>query len=288
MIVVAGISWAVVLGQVCGIVSNLDSEEQVFRSRMDELNTMMEDRVIDPEVRTRLRSFFLSNKTAQRRARQKHIIASMSPGLRGEVALEINRRWMMKVSLLKHIIDGCSSPKKGPFYTAFLVEVSLKLTTCIYAQSETFGMNHTLCILLRGLVAQNDRIRQSGSVWGIDFCLTDPRLISNVDSFAMTYVEMMTLGRSVFMKLVEKHGRACPELRKCIRRMTCWLAFQRAIWWEAARRQAASNPNSPGRRRRRTGTHTFTPKLSPTEWQDEVVDSCTEDCIGHSLDFSKV
>eukprot|EP00405_Crypthecodinium_cohnii_P008377 CAMPEP_0206424720 /NCGR_PEP_ID=MMETSP0324_2-20121206/3392_1 /ASSEMBLY_ACC=CAM_ASM_000836 /TAXON_ID=2866 /ORGANISM="Crypthecodinium cohnii, Strain Seligo" /LENGTH=267 /DNA_ID=CAMNT_0053889421 /DNA_START=97 /DNA_END=901 /DNA_ORIENTATION=- len=163
MIVVAGISWAVVLGQVCGIVSNLDSEEQVFRSRMDELNTMMEDRVIDPEVRTRLRSFFLSNKTAQRRARQKHIIASMSPGLRGEVALEINRRWMMKVSLLKHIIDGCSSPKKGPFYTAFLVEVSLKLTTCIYAQSETFGMNHTLCILLRGLVAQNDRIRPFGA-----------------------------------------------------------------------------------------------------------------------------
>merc|ERR1719356_288088 len=93
-----------VLGQVCGIVGNMDQDEQQFRKTMDELNFMMDDRQLPKMMRRRLRGFFLANKLAQRHEHQRQIVQAMSPGLQGEVVMEMNRIWLTKVSFLSGLL----------------------------------------------------------------------------------------------------------------------------------------------------------------------------------------
>eukprot|EP00405_Crypthecodinium_cohnii_P035180 CAMPEP_0206528080 /NCGR_PEP_ID=MMETSP0325_2-20121206/1739_1 /ASSEMBLY_ACC=CAM_ASM_000347 /TAXON_ID=2866 /ORGANISM="Crypthecodinium cohnii, Strain Seligo" /LENGTH=527 /DNA_ID=CAMNT_0054023629 /DNA_START=719 /DNA_END=2302 /DNA_ORIENTATION=+ len=237
MIIVSGISWAVVLGQVSGIVSNLGSEEQEFRSRMDELNSMMEDRVMDPTMRQRLRTFFLSNRSARRRNRQRQIISEMSSGLQGEVVLELNRMWIAKVSMLNQMLEKASVDiVSAPQYRSVIVEVAMKLQLVVHAQSEVFGEPYKLNILILGLVARQHRVYTSGSVWGIDFVLADSKYAEPCESFALTYCELTTLKRKTFFDVIKKHATVLPKLQYEVRYHCRWLSFQRAILAEAKER----------------------------------------------------
>lgn len=235
IVVISGVSWAVVLGQVCGIVANLDPDEEAFRRTMDDLKSMMKDRVMPEGLRMRLRSFFRANKRAQHRARHHHLIANMSPGLQGEVVMEINRMWIEKVRLLKVLLEDPTASLRLRFH-AFVVDVSQKMQLAIHAQSEVFGEPHVLYILKRGLVSRGIKLHHLGSVWGVDFLLSKRKLIEPFASIALTYVELTSLQRDVFFELVESRTGSCPELKQKVRKYCGWLAFQRAIRLEARRR----------------------------------------------------
>uniref|UniRef100_A0A7S2K5J3 Ion transport domain-containing protein n=1 Tax=Zooxanthella nutricula TaxID=1333877 RepID=A0A7S2K5J3_9DINO len=237
MLVISGISWAVVLGQVCGTIANLNKDEQAFRSTMDELNVMMSDRVMPPEMRRRLRSFFLSNKLAQRRARHMRVVEAMSPGLKGQVVMELNRVWIRKVSFLEVILQEAEVSDKGSYFYSFVVDVSVQLQARCFAQGEVFGSVQALCILSRGLVSKGGRLHSAGAVWGKDFVLSDIKLLEPSDSLALTYVEVLSINRDNFLHLVEVHNISCPGLKAKVRWFCCWLAFQRALIYESKRRR---------------------------------------------------
>jgi len=249
MIMISGISWAVCLGQVCGIVTSLNQDEQAFRSTMDTLNLMMRDRAISKDMQRQLRSFFLSNKVAQRRARHQHIVNAMSPGLQGLVALELNRTWIENVSFLRKILAAARSDSELELkVTPFVVEVSQKMTLRVHAQSEVFGHAQTLYILNVGLVSRNLKLHRCGSVWGSDFVLSDKRQLEPFESLALTYIEITILGRSDFLTLVEKYRETCPDLAKQVRRFCCWMSLQRAILHEAFLRRKAIAVQQSGKK----------------------------------------
>merc|ERR1719384_1007506 len=118
-----------------------------------------------------------------------------------------------------------------------------------YAQSETFGQMQVLYIVNRGLASRRGRLHRHGSVWGVDFVLSDPTLIEAAQAFALTYVELASLSRNSFFELLAKHKEACPEIAQTVRRFTCWLAFQRALLAEANRRIVRLEQEERSRRR---------------------------------------
>jgi len=237
MIFVSGITWALLIAQVCSIVSSMDAEEQNFRKVMDELNYMMECCELPSHMRRRLRSFFLSNKSSARHARYLKIVDSMSPALRGEVCLEMNRMWIQKVSFLKGFLTEEGKETRDSAMQTFMVDVSRSLDAQVYAQGEAFGHPQVLYILNRGLASHTGRVRRSGAVWGTDFVLSNTRFLEPCGSFALTYVEVTCLEREKFFELVKKHNKACPHIISIVRRYSGWLAFQRWILLEAARRR---------------------------------------------------
>jgi len=240
MIVIAGISWAVVLGQVCGVLANLTSDEAAFRNTMDELHDLMQHQDIPSHMRKRLRSFFLSHKSALRLSRHQKILNSMSSGLRAEVMMEMNRRWILKVSLLARMVKGEKRLSNRSWCSrhAFIMEVSNGMNLDFFAQSEIFGLPQTLYVSNRGLVARNGRLQQAGSVWGVDFILRDRKLQDEFESFALTYSEVTTLSRSFFLETVDTFRDKIKDLPAQVRYYTCWLAAQRAILREAKKRKA--------------------------------------------------
>jgi len=234
MIFISGISWAYVLGQVCGTVASMGAVDQEFRKSMDDLNYMMEERSIDVAMRVRLRSFFLSTRHTQRHARHKDILAKMSPCLQGEVALATNSTWLQKVPFLKEFMENVDTDVG---VQSFVLEVSMALDSANYAQSEVFGQPHVLYILQRGLASQRTRILQSGSVWGEDFLLNNPRLLYNVRCYAMTYLELLFCRRKKFIEIMDKQVTQCPELRSRVRRFCVRLAVGRGFVLAARERQ---------------------------------------------------
>jgi len=230
MIVISGVSWAVVLGQVCGILSSMNTDERAFRTDMDEINIMMTFRSFPSRMRARVRAFMLSSKRAQAVKRHQDILRSLSPGLRGEVALLINRHWIEKVSFFKEFMNAAAVP-------IVIVETCLAIEVELYAQSEEFGVPQTLYIMHRGLASHGGKLHRQGAVWGMDFVLSDPDLIQPCDAFALTYVEVAALEREKFMDVLDTYRELCPDLAQHVRRFICWLAFQRAMKAEAYRRR---------------------------------------------------
>merc|ERR1719378_1008795 len=97
--------------------------------------------------------------------------------------------------------------------------MALALQNAIFPQTEIFGKPWVLYILRQGLVArESSGINRSGSVWGEDFVLSDAALLQSARSFALTYAEVSYLERPAFMKIVEKHRYAHPELEIKVRR----------------------------------------------------------------------
>ena len=87
ILTVAGIGWAVILGEVCGFISHMRSEKRGFQDVTDSLGQFRNDRLVHEDTRRRLRSFVLSRRFMQRRDRHNELLNSMSPDLHGETLM---------------------------------------------------------------------------------------------------------------------------------------------------------------------------------------------------------
>lgn len=219
-------------------------DERAFQKTMDDLNQMMHDRVLAPDIRRRLRSFFLSKKAVLCRERQAALLRAMSPGLHGEVIMYTNRVWLEKVPFLEKVM-GLANP--GSFHHAFLVDVAASMEFEVYAEREIFGVYHTLYILTRGeaiirlVTPMTRKVRDGlivpGSAWGTDFMLVDSSLQQPCEVRALSYVECMRLQRETFMQIVEAHVEYCPQIQRQLRWYMIWLAFQRELFREGRKKR---------------------------------------------------
>eukprot|EP00931_Biecheleriopsis_adriatica_P007435 TRINITY_DN108714_c0_g1_i1.p1 TRINITY_DN108714_c0_g1~~TRINITY_DN108714_c0_g1_i1.p1 ORF type:complete len:714 (-),score=104.88 TRINITY_DN108714_c0_g1_i1:76-2217(-) len=233
IILVAGLCWAYILGEVCGIVGDMNAEAQHFRKKMDNLNYMMAERSLPQSMRQRLRSFFLSNKDSVHHVTQKRLLGDMSPALQGEVAMALNSVWIGKVSFLNKLLDAA---EQNQSYRACIADVARSLDTQAFAQGESFGQIQVLYILYKGLVGHKARVLKMGSVWGEDFVLSDLSLIHMFRATALTYVEVIFMDRETFMDVVDLHKESCPQLEVQVRGFCVRMAARRGIIQEAKRR----------------------------------------------------
>ncbi|CAJ1457076.1 unnamed protein product [Effrenium voratum] len=222
MILTAGLCWAYVLGEVCGIVADMTRDSQKFRKRMHELNTMMDHQELPSQLRSKLRSFFLQNKHQAMYLRQQELLKQMSPQLQSEVCTTLHLPWIQKVCFLQQFMklikaQEVNGVNVGPYHTC-IADISRELKSDAFAQEESFDNVQVLYILSKGLVALDNRIGHHGTVWGEDFVLSDLSLIRPVEAFALTYVEVMYLTRESLMGVIERRKRTCPHLGRLVRR----------------------------------------------------------------------
>jgi len=240
MILTAGLCWAYVLGEVCGIVTEMTFDSQRFRKRMAQLNAMMDHQDLPKPLRLRLRSFFLQNRYQAFYLTQQDLLKEMSPQLQSEVCTALHLPWIEKVSFLQQFMKLIRHQENkgvhtGPYH-ACVADISRELKSVAYAQQESFENVQVLYILSKGLVALDNRIGHDGTVWGEDFVLSDLSLIRPVEAFALTYVEVMCLSREGLMSVVERRKRTCPYLGRLVRRYCVRIAASRGVLAEAKRR----------------------------------------------------
>merc|ERR1712151_1034236 len=111
---------------------------------MDIVNFMMEEWQLPRMMRRRVRGFFLANKGAQQHKHQREIIDAMSPGLQGEVLLEMNRPWLSKVTFLNDLYEYGNTSEDHDAATAnsirsFVHEIARKMSQSLFCTRRTIG-----------------------------------------------------------------------------------------------------------------------------------------------------
>lgn len=257
IILVAGLAWAYIIGEVGTIVADMTSEGQEFRRTMQHLNAMMRDQRLPFRLQCRVRRFFLQNRTQTLFVARQSLLTRMSPQLQAEVSVMTNMHWLEKVSFMRDFMTYIRDQGKTGAYTApyesCVAEIARSLTLTAFAQQETFENVQVLYILSRGLVALNSRVGGLGEVWGEDFVLSDTSLVRPVSGYALTYLEILSLTRTDFVQVIQRRRPSCPELYRVVRRYCVRLAVYRGILQEAKRRMQrtpvpsppASSPPSP-------------------------------------------
>jgi len=239
MVLTAGVAWAYILGQVCAIVTDITEESIRWRKQMHQLNTMTKEHRFPQELGTRLRSYFVHNRTLSLFMVQQKLLENMSPQLQAEVCTELNLRWMNRVPFFRdfslHIADLEEKEVHTLQHRLCIADISRQLQCASFAQAESFETEH-LYILSRGLVALNHRVGFDGAVWGEDFVLSDASLIRSVACYALTYIEVLFLTRDNFMEVIERRQRHVPELGRIVRRYCVRMAACRGVMAEARRR----------------------------------------------------
>ena len=136
----------------------------------------------------------------------------MSPQLLGEVAWEVNSRWLRKVWFLRE----AEQP--------FLVQVAITLGAMVFAPGEMAG-NGFLYIVHRGIALYGGKVLTSGKLWGEDMILMSTHLQSKYCARAMNYLEVYMISREELVDVAKNF----PETFKRIRRSAILMALRREI-----------------------------------------------------------
>lgn len=265
MVLTAGICWAYILGQVCAIVTDITEESIAWRKKMFQLNSLTQEHRLPNSLGTRLRSYFVQNRTLSLFMTQQKLLQDMSPQLQAEVCTELNLRWMNKVPFFRDFSLHIASLEEQEIHTLqhrlCIADISRQLKCTAFAQAESFETEH-LYILSRGLVALNHRVGFDGAVWGEDFVLHDKRLIRPVSCYALTYIEVLFLTRESFLEVIEHRRHNVPELAQIVRRYCVRMAVRRGVMAEARRRIRLKNEMAEEDSARSMDTLRESPKVS--------------------------
>ena len=223
LMLLGAMMWGNVIATFCGIIATLNPAEVEYRQTMDDLNRFMRLQSLPQEMRRRLREYFHQTKHLQQAASHRSLLATMSPTLQGEVALQVNSRWLSRVWFLRGVEDP------------FMVQVALHLHAMVFAPGELAAAGY-LYIVHRGVALYLGRVVNAGKVWGEDMILNAERLRYNIAARALNYLEVYIIGRRELFEVAQ----AFPTSHKHIRMCAAKLALSREVLFRARKERAAN------------------------------------------------
>ncbi|KAH8053526.1 N-acetyl-beta-D-galactosaminidase [Aureococcus anophagefferens] len=215
-----------------------------FRGAMDDLNSMLSESDLDPELCVRVRDYFSHSRNLMRTRDYHELDALMSAGLRGEVAGVVSETWLEKVWYFRN------SSK------AFMRELSMLMGPLMFAPFETVDAGASLLIIQRGLVMLGGRMLTRGDHVGHEFIVVrdEERVAldaergvvdSRVSPSAFTYVEVLELRQEDLLALFPLF----PEEAARVTTASRWLVMKIALLkWAKAKlaRERADAQRAPG------------------------------------------
>eukprot|EP00937_MAST-01D_sp_MAST-1D-sp2_P006894 g6894.t1 len=161
--VIGSTLWAYVMGKMAGVLSSFDEPKLVYERQMDKVHHMAQHHMLPSDLRLRLRTYYTQRQTLTQTIDTQGLLSTMSPSLRGEVAVQIMGRWLCDVDWVSHGSRG------------FLASVALALRAVTFEALETI-VGPDLNVVMRGVVTHRSRCFPSGFAWGQDIILSNRKL----------------------------------------------------------------------------------------------------------------
>lgn len=209
-----GLTWAYVIGSICGIIANSSPTKVAFEQSMDALNSMLVEQDVEFPLRWKLREFLREQQYHHFLMRARNISESFSPTLQGELTMQtaigsaITKVWYFR---------DCS--------TAFVVEVAQCLKAAQYSPRDRVGCMGTLSIVQRGSVARSGRILLPGNFWGEDMIVKSQFLLDDTPGITLNFVELLSLRKQVLDDILVDY----PDVEAKIRKAAVTIAFRTAV-----------------------------------------------------------
>ena len=231
MFVGAGL-FAYVVGNICDVLLSLSVRDNEFQKLMDTANVFIRDSNLPPELSLRVRSFLRNRRLARTQQEMNEFMAHLSPALRAEVALELNR------DRLKHVGFFNGAPKD------MLVQLALMMNLECYPALETVitasEPADRMFIIKRGLMSVRGMVRGKDDVVGEDmlYRTQGPR---GYTVATLMFCELLLLRRDHLLTVLHDFPDAAAALRRRMIRAIVrekLLEFH-AIWGRTRERLAS-------------------------------------------------
>ncbi|RHY19498.1 hypothetical protein DYB32_010220, partial [Aphanomyces invadans] len=214
---IGGGTYAYVVGSVCQILNSMDASTTEFHQTIDTLNEYCHHNQLPGELSARLREYFHSSRTLLRERQHHNLLLTMSPGLRGEVAL-YNNQWIAKIDFF-----NCSNEfERNQFITA----VALLLRRECFPPNEFViregEFNTKMYLVQRGLATKGKVMYSGGTFFGEDIILTLRQRKIAVRAFS--YLHVQALSKFELEELI--YSGLYPEIQRSIRRQVLKTAFK--------------------------------------------------------------
>lgn len=210
-----GILYAYLIGQFCGVVSNMDPWGNEFHNTMDALNYMLKDQRVPDAIRRSLRGYFRESQYITRLLSYKDLVTRMSPALQDEYALATTGGYLSNV----WYFQGTDQ--------RFLADVAGKMEPTMFNHREQIQSLGQLWVVQRGLIAKEGKLLSKGSFWGEDLiCGAE----DDVDTaLALTYVATLTLTLSSLKEVLEEHPGVKEWIDQAARQIVARRRFKSAV-----------------------------------------------------------
>lgn len=226
--VIGGAVYAIMIGDVANVFTNLDEAGNAFKKTIDNLNMYMDENHFESELQFKLRGYFFHCKTMLRGKYHNSVVRQMSPVLQGEVAWKANSGWVLKIKFFTLMPN---SEKEG-----LVTDVALALYPAVFIPQDkvvkTGGRNESLMIIDRGMVSKISpgappRLQGMGSSFGEDIILhlvTDCNRPRKYSVVAITFLDVQVLDAIALKNILE--SGVYPGSYKRIRVAACKMLFQ--------------------------------------------------------------
>ncbi|KAG9399344.1 hypothetical protein AC1031_011685 [Aphanomyces cochlioides] len=235
---IGGGTYAYVVGSVCQILNSMDASTTEFHQTIDTLNEYCRHNKLPAELSSRLREYFHSSRTLLRERQHHNLLLTMSPGLRGEVAL-YNNQWIANIDFF-----NCSSAfERSQFITA----VALLLRHECFPPNEYViregEYNTKMYLIQRGIATKGKVMYSGGSFFGEDIILTLRQRRAAVRAFS--YLHVQVLSKFELEELI--YSGLYPEIQRNIRRQVLKAAFKNnfvKLSQDTIRRRSTESPDA--------------------------------------------
>jgi len=208
--------YAYMVGNVCGIVANMDKDSS-FYMMMDELNMFMQEKRIPEHLRKELRLYFRFRRKVNEVREWQSIMDLMSPRLRQSVVQHVHAKWVKQVRAFRDARDD------------FITEVAMFLKT------ETLGPHEPLVragedatkmfIVEKGLlyISVPGKIVTVGGVLGEDMMYRDIKRAYSITT--LTHALLLVLYREDLRDLLDQY----PDEKARIHRICIRMKFKQGV-----------------------------------------------------------
>mmetsp|Transcript_43506 Transcript_43506/g.114803 ORF Transcript_43506/g.114803 Transcript_43506/m.114803 type:complete len:651 (-) Transcript_43506:31-1983(-) len=219
IIFVGAFIWAYVLGTVTTAISSLDPHTIEFERDLDDLHLLVQDKNLDSEMRTKLRTYMYQSRGVRMAHSQKKLLELLSPGLQGQLALLDGGIWIPKVWYLQDLYGAEGG------YPEVVVEVARRLDPIVFSEREAVYLQWTLFIIQRGIGIRKSKLLHKGEFWGEDMILDSAHLIDSCHVTTITHMQVLQLSRTS----LDEVGEIFPKMKARFRRAQIRLAVFRGF-----------------------------------------------------------
>lgn len=228
----AGALFSYMLASLSSIME-VDAQMREYMNTMDEFNAIIAHENIGPKLAFRIRRYWREAQNIERLSKYRSVLSKLTPVIQGDLEMVLAERRFSSIEVLRNLSNmGLTELARE---TSQLKQLYAPDETIILAgqNEEDYGRN--LCIIINaGLVMSQSRIfRGSGSYWGQDFCLHQPRLRYSTVAYSLSYCEVQFIPWKV-MEKVFLSGRVdqnptLDEDAACLRQHAARFALRRGI-----------------------------------------------------------
>ena len=204
--------WTYVLALFCDMATNANPARIDFRQRLDGLNLFISINRLPEGTARRLRAYLHQQKSVALQAECSKSLPLLSMPLQVEILLTVNHYWLESIWFIKEL--------EGP--VKVLVARAMKLR--VLAPGESAPTRH-LYVIQRGTIVYGARLLTRHMSFGDDIILTDPRYFLQFAARAITFADVLNIGRDTLYGILEDY----PQSFRLLRRATIHLACRRAI-----------------------------------------------------------